>query len=299
MTAETVPAHRKPQPVLWNGEHIKGRWLQTRVWGAILGVLVVGLIAGIYFALWQVNWYVHVGPVHFGLFNLKRSWDGGTWWPSWLGHWADYRHYAFRDELEPAVATLIVLSLLAGEKYWKYRLPAWQVAVRVVAVLVLAIGLGVLGVYLRDFGLPGAWAHSATAAGHPGYNLRSGFGWAGKISLFTLAWGALMGFVLHRLWAPAGATIQGYWTDRLADRGRGRKHPAWYIRWPFSPPVVRERYSELYLHPEITIAKPGKASRWLIGIITFVVVLLVPLGLLAKWGIGAHHVHVPYLAPKG
>lgn len=293
-TAPQVPA----QPVLWNGERIKGRWLQTRFWAALIGLLGVGLIAGLYFGIGQVDWFVHIGPVHFQVFYLKPGWDAGTWWPSWIGHWADYRHYAFRDQLEPAIATVLVLSVLAGEKYWNYRLKAWQVAGLVIALIACAVVLGVCGVYLRDFGLPGLWAHAASGLGHPGYSLRGAFAWAGKASLFTLAWGALMGFALHKLWAPAGATIQGYWTDRLADGARTRnpERPPWYVRYPFSAPVIRERISYLFTHPKIQLAKPGRTGRWIIATVTFAVVLLIALGLLAKYGIG-HGLHVTYLAP--
>jgi hypothetical protein len=228
--------------------------------------------------------------------SLKRWWDAGGFWPGFLGHWPDYRHYAFRDQFEPAVATILVLSVLAPARYWGRRVGLANLIARLLAVLVGGILLGVLGVYLRDFGLPYVWAHTASKTGHTGYNLNGSFSWAGKLSLFTLAWGALMGFVLHTLWGPAGSTIQGYWVDRLADRGRERQRVAWYIRGPFAPPLIRERYSELYLDPSIEIAKPGKANRGLLSTITFAVALAIVLGLTAKYWI-AHGHTIPYIAP--
>jgi hypothetical protein len=291
---------QSPKPVLWNGKRIKGRALQTRLWAALIGLLGVGLIAGVYYAIWQMHWTF--GPTGIS-WSLKRWWDAGDWWPATLGHWPDYRHDAFRNQLQPALATVLILSALAGPKLWAMRVGPVNLALRLLALLVLGVGLGVLGVYLRDFGLPGAWAHGWAAAGRPGYSWTGAFYWAGRLSLFTLAWGALMGFVLHLLWGPAGATIQGYWVDRLADRARERGRVPLYIRLPLSPTVVRERFSWLYMRPEIELSRPGRLPawaiawlRWLAAAVTLGVFLTIALGLLAKYWI-AHGHTVPYIAP--
>lgn len=297
MTAGPAPAGTarhaaRTRPVLWNGQPVRARLLQMRLWMLILGLVGVGLVAGAYDAITQIHWTF--GPLGVD-WSLKGWWDAGTWWPGFLGHWPDYRHGAFRDQYEPAVAVVFVLGLAAGPAYWRHRLPAWQVAGRLGLILVLGAGLGILGVYLRDFGLPGAWARGMTAAGRPGYVLPH-TGILGRISAFTLAWGALMGLALHWVWGPAGATIQGYWADRLADRGRAAGSVAWYVKLPCLPPTTRERYSQLYLDPSIELARPGRSSRWLLGLVTAALVLDVALGLTGKYWAGHGHT-VPYLFP--
>lgn len=290
----TAARHARPRPLLWTGQPVKARAFQMRMWSLIIGLLGVGLIAGGYDAILQIHWTF--GPLGID-WTAKAWWDAGTWWPRQLGHWPDYRHFSFRDMYEPAVATVFVMSLIAGPSYWRHRLPAWNVALRVAGVLLVGLALGILGVWLRDFELPGAWATATAAAGRPGYNWDGAFYWPGRLSAFTLLWGALvMGTALHWLWGPAGATIQGYWIDRLADRGRERERVAWYIRYPATPPTVRERYSQLWLDPSIQIAMPGKANRWLFGTITLAVVLLILLGLTGKYWAGHGHA-VPYLFP--
>lgn len=278
---------QSPKPVLWNGKRVRARALQTRLWAALIGLLGVGLIAGLYYALWQMHWTF--GPLHID-WSLKAFWDAGSFWPKGIGHWPDYRHGGFRDQLEPAIATVVILSALAGPKLWAMHVGPVNLAARLVLLLVAGVVLGCLGVYLRDFGLPTAWARAH------GPDWTGWFAWAGRLSLFTLAWGALMGFVLHTLWGPAGATIQGYWVDRLADRGRARGRVPLYVRLPLAPPVIRERYSWLYMRPAITLAQPGRANRWLFASITLFVVLTIALGITAKYVI-AHGTTIPYLAP--
>ncbi len=286
----------KARPLLWDGQPVRARLAQMRLWMVILGLAGVALVAGFYDGILQVDWHVHIGQVDFQLFYLKPWWDAGSWWPHFLGHWKGYRDYAFRNELEPALAVVFIMSLVAGPAYWDRRQASWKIGIRFVLLVVAGIGLGVLGFWLADFGMPGLWAHAATATGHRGYTLDGAFSWAGRASLFTLAWGAAMGLVLHRIWGPAGATIQGYWTDRIADKGRERGHVAWYVRLAFSWPTLRERYSQLYLDASIKLARPGRVSRGLIATILFVVVLLVALGATGKWWAGHGHI-VPYLFP--
>ena len=131
----------------------------------------------------------------------------------------------------------------------------------------------------------------------PGYTLNRSFSWAGKLSAFTLAWGIGMGIVLRKIWGPAAATIQGYWTDRLADRARDHGRPAWYVRWPATWPTFRERYSQLYLDPSVHLARPGRANRFAFALAILVVVLLIILGAAGKYVAGHGH-PVPYLFPK-
>ena len=243
-----------------------------------------------------MHWHLWIGSWYWPGWNLKPWWDAGHFWPRQIGHWPDYRHTAFRDQLEPAGASIFIGALIAGPAVWKYRISGWQVGVRLTLLLVAAMCLGVLGVYLRDFGLPGLWAHTAAVAGRPGYTLDGSFSWAGKLSPFTMVWGFGMGYVLRKIWGPAAATIQGYWIDRLADRGRDRRRPAWYVRWPVSWPTFRERYSQLYLDSSVHLARPGRTNRFAFMLALLVVVLLIALGATGKW-VAGHGTRCPTSSP--
>ncbi len=58
--------------------------------------------------------------------------------------------------------------------------------------------------------------------------------------------GILVGLVVHRVYAPAGNTVQLYFIGRSVDRTRdaiaaGEENPDRHLpRWPW-PPVIRER----------------------------------------------------------
>jgi hypothetical protein len=291
---------------LWNGKRIHGYAIQYRYWALIVGLIGASAVAGWYFGLWQVHWRIYLGPVRWKGFWLKPWWDAGTWWPRWLGHWPLYRHIAFRDQLEPGIGCLLALSVMAKQKWWGVRVGVVSIGVRIVLVLALTVGLGTLGVWLDYFGLPWLWGHAASAAGHPGYNLDRQFTWAGHLSLFILVWGiGVMGPVLHRVWAPAGATINGSMLDRSADRHRdraaadNREHiPAW-VRLPISAPNLRYRWSGLYLLPDDgrTLAEGGLLKRTLITLGVAGFAWLVILGIIGHYLKGVGGMSIPYLAP--
>src|SRR5215469_16248191 len=119
-TADAVP-QMPAKPVLWNGNRIRHRWLQTRAWAAILGLFGVGLIAGLYFGISQVHWYIHIGSFYWAGFDLKAGWDAGMGVVhphSWLinaGNWDDYRH-AYRNIGLPAFAVMGALSITGGSR---------------------------------------------------------------------------------------------------------------------------------------------------------------------------------------
>jgi hypothetical protein len=291
---------------LWNGRRIRAYTIQFRVWALIAGLIFAGAVAGFYFGLWQVHWRLPVGPSWLQRgFWLKPWWDAGTWWPRQLGHWGLYRHVAFRDQLEPGVGCLGALTVVARPRWWGVRIGVANIAARFAAVVVLCIGLGVLGVWLNFFGLPWLWAHAAAAAGRPGFTLDRSFSWAGKSSLFILLWGiGVMGPVLHRIWAPAGATIQGFMLDRSADRARdknaidGKEHVPQWVRRPAAPPNLRLRWSGLYLLPDngLPLVQAGLAKRSVLSLIIAGFAWLVILGIVGHYVIGVGHVHVPYLS---
>lgn len=298
MTTQAAPA-RERRPVLRGagGEPIRGAWIKTRLWAlGVAFVIAVPLIAGVYFALWEVHWtfgFLHVD------WSLKAWWHAGSWWPSWLGHWPMYRHLSFRDNLEPGWGTLIALTVIVTRPgLWDVRLRPVRLAVTMLFVMAAAIALTTLGVWLGNFGLPDAWAQAATAAGHPGYNWDGAFAWAGKASLFILAWGFGVGMVLHLVWAPAGATIQGTVVDWLADQAHARGQLPWWVRHEWAPPPLIDYFCRRYRTSTDTEAdRVPAAVKWALVLFLGTCLLLVALGLMGRYWVGMLHHTVPYLAP--
>lgn len=280
--------------LLLSGKPVRLRGIQMTYWSTAAGLLFAALVAGLYFGILQVHWWLPL-PGHPG-FWLKGWWDAGPMWLRHAGNWALYRHGAFRDLAEPAIATMGVLTLNAKPRYWSASVGTVRLVTAPVILLALTFGLGVLGIWLLYFGLPDGWAHAASALGHPGFTLDSSFAWAGKLSAGQLLAGALIGKVLHRFWAPVGATLQGYPLDRAVDRARATgRIPAWE-RLPTMIPVVRERFAKMYREDTET-AEPGKSRRKVLAAVLTVAVLLVILGLIGHYWVGVLHHTVPYLAP--
>jgi hypothetical protein len=171
-------------------------------------------------------------------------------------------------------------------------------------IIAVTFALGIAGVWLLYFGGPDAWHHLFGSYVLPGTK------WLGYGSVGQLALGSGIGLILHRYWAPIGATLQGGELDRVVDRwqsliknaaisideavrlNNAGLHilPAW-VRLPLAPPVIRERFSERWRdNPNITI-RPG--HRLALALMTALVTLL---GLIGHYWAGAGHT-VPYLFP--
>lgn len=297
MTAAVTKPPQEPGHVLMpNGHRIRFYWLQTHAWALFWGLLAATYIAGLYFGFWEVPWTF--GPLHVS-WDLKQWWDAGTWWPRFLGHWALYRHTAFRDQLEPGLGTLVALTVVVrNSRLWEKRVGPARLVLTPPLVLAVTIVLSTLGVWLNYFGLPDAWAHVTAALGHPGFALDGWFSWAGKLSVFTILWGVGIGVVLHKLWAPVGATLQGSAVDWLADRAHARKRVPVYVKEPLSPPPARERFMQLYDDSDATTAVPvSTLMRWLVALFLVQFILVTALGITGHYWIGVLHHTVPYLAP--
>lgn len=269
---------RRPKPVpipLDKGRPARFRMLQVLLWSVVLGLAGVGVVAGLYFNMLQVNW--HIGPVR--LFYLK------DWWDSGMGlirspDWYLYRH-GLRDLGEPAVATLAVRTILASRQSWGKRISGLSLSARLIAVPVIAAALILGGVWVIGFGLPRVWTAPA---------------WFIRYSIGNVVLGIITGQVVHRVWAPAGATLQGYFVDRVADRVRARRaRVPWWIRYPVSPVQVRERFVDLMMHPDQKITA-GKLPKWVMTPAAVLVAYLIVTGLIAKYWVGHGHT-LPYLAP--
>ncbi len=292
-TAPDTPA--VPEHIEVNGKLIRFRWAQMTLWKVIAGFAGACFVAGLYFALLQVNWHVWIGPVHFEIFNLKPWWDGLFSAKSW----PLYRH-GLRDLGEPAAATVGIKSLLAPPAWWGVRIRTWQLLASPVLLAVVAIGLIAGGIWLINFGLPGAWHWTFGA-----YRL-GGPAWLADSSWEQLLLGlCVIGPVLHRIWAPAGATLQGYQVDAAVDRAllTGRE-PRW-VSLPVVPPVLRERFSwdlasqqrkqrGKIVHPSQLHVQPGRSTRVLVTTLVVLGVVFTLLGIIAKFWIASGH-SIPFL----
>jgi hypothetical protein len=274
-----------PKTLMVCGRPIRFRTPQMIVWGAVAAVLGSGFIAGLYFGVFQVRWTI----AGYQLFYLKPWFDNGLGGAFKSASWVLYRH-GERDLLEPAFATMGVKTLMAKPKWRRVRVPAWRLAATPPLLMALAIGLAAGGVWLLDFGLPDAWH-----AGFGAYRVTAP-SFISHSSWQVIVLGIAIGFVLHRLWAPVGATIQGSIIERSVER-KAPNPPLW-VREPLNAPVMRERwcFRAATLAAGHKLPTTGKSQRWVIAVILVVGVLVTLLGLLAQHWIGLGH-SVPYLAP--
>jgi hypothetical protein len=320
---DRLPHRPRQEEILVGGSPIALRMVQQVIWSGVSAVLAASLIAGGYFLITQVEW--HFGPVHFG---MKSWWDGGMGFihASW---WDIYRH-GLRNLWEPALATLFVKSLLANK--WRredVRVSGLWLIISPLLLFVATTILVIGGIWVLDFGAPNLWhaLFGNDRVANP-IHLPHGLSW---LANFLQDWnwqvvlvGILVGQVVHRLWAPVGNTIQGFFTDRAVRKQRSRRIAAWkvlarirtgatavddaltelaiigvgdplWVKYPLTPPVVRERYA-LTIQTHAPVRSHGKVDRGLVISISTVAVLVMLVGLLARYGI-ANGLHVPYLAP--
>jgi hypothetical protein len=235
---ELVP----PKRILVNGRGIHLRWVQQVIWSFLAANIGVLIISALYYLIIQVNW--HVGS-HTYLY-LKPGWDNLFSFHGWPADRHDVR-----DVYEAVLATLFVRSLLADWRKHDRRAAPWYVVISPVLIVVAAFPVVAVGILLINYGLPDLWhvllAHRAL---HDPVHLPHQWAWLGTY-LAGFPWqpvliGILAGLVVHRVYAPAGNTVQLYFVGRSVDRARdataaGEDDPRRHLpRWPW-PPVIRER----------------------------------------------------------
>lgn len=265
---------------LASGGHVHFRRTQMLLWSVVAAVLGAGFIAGLYYLVLEMHWYVHIGALHWNGFTLKNWWDNLSSSPNW----ATYRHTAFRDIPESAFATMGVLTLLVKPKWWETKVGTLRLATAPVVLILSTFAMGLAGTWLLHFGLPEG-ARTFLAHGQAG-NLILGF---------------LIGRILHRFWAPVGATIQSKLLGRTVTASYRRKSIPVWVRYPLTPPVVRERFSKIYTESVAwreTLVKKTKRNLayWYLTALTTGFTVVTVVGLVAHYWIGKGH-NVPYLAP--
>lgn len=288
MTAITARLRRtKPAPIaVSDGKPIRFRLIQSVLWGVVVAACGAALVAGLYFNILQVNWHIAFGHFHHQFFYLKSWWDGTAPYHGGMGNlitspnWTLYRH-GIRDLGEPALATIAVKTLLAKRSTWKKRCGPVSLVVRLILVAAVTIALAVGGIWAINFGLPKFYAVPA---------------WVVKASLEQLALGIVIGQIVHRVWAPAGATLQGYFIDRSVERSVGSGRIPLWVRLPIAPVQVRERFALLRENEEDVITGHSLVLRVLLSVLAVLTVYLVVTGFIAHYWIGAGH-YFPYLSP--
>lgn len=269
---------------LLSGRRVHLRFLQSLAWVVIAGILGASFMAGLYYLVLEQHWYIHIGSFNHGS-SAKKWWDSGMGFIH-SGSWVSYRH-ALRDLGGPAVATMAIRTLLAKPKYWDVRVSTARLVTAPLVILAATLLLCLGGTYLLDFGGPAAWAH---LFGH--HRLHLGF--LGRASAGQLILGFIIGQILHRYWAPVGATLQGFVLDRSIDRAQspGGHVPLW-VRLPASAPVVRERFAKMYRSND-EIKPVGGTHRLALSVSLAAISLITIAGLIAKFWI-AHGHGFPYL----
>jgi hypothetical protein len=237
-TTQPVP----PKRIQVRGRPIRLRWLQQIIWSVLAANIGALIISALYYLFVQLRW--HVGG-HTYLY-LKPDWDNLFTFRGWAADRHDVR-----DVYEAVLATLFVRSLLANWKKHDRRGAAWYVIISPLLIVLVAAPIVVAGIWLINYALPYLWHawlrhHTLHNPVHIPHRLDwlgtylSGYPWQAVVI------GILAGLVVHRVYAPAGNTVQLYFIGRAVDRTRdaiaaGEQDPYRHLpRWPWAP-VIRER----------------------------------------------------------
>jgi hypothetical protein len=284
-TGELAP----PRRILVNGKPIRFRWLQQIIWSFVAANIGALIISALYYLFVELRW--HVGSHVF--LNLKSDWDNLF---SFRG-WAADRHDV-RDVYEAVLATLFVRSLLANWRKNDRRAPAWYVAISPILIVVVAFPVVAAGIWLINYALPYLWhgvlSHHVL---HNPVHLPHRVAWLGTY-LSGFPWqpvliGILAGLVAHRVYAPAGNTVQLYFIGRSVDRTRdaiaaGEENPYRHLpRWPW-PPVIRERAAWI-MQNDLPVPDRARDIRWAVRIITVVFAALAIYGAYVRYVIAKGH----------
>ncbi len=284
VTGEPVP----PKRISVKGRPIRLRWLQQIIWSLVAANVGALIISALYYLIVELRW--HVGGRTF--LYLKPDWDNLFTFRGWAADRHD-----IRDVYEAVLATLFVKSLLANWRKKVWRAPAWYVLLSPILIVVVAFPIVAAGIWLINYALPYLWhAIFAHQALHNPVHTPPRLDWLGTY-LAGFPWqpvviGVLAGLVVHRVYAPAGNTVQLYFIGRSVDRTRDAIAAAeensyrHLPRWPW-PPVIRERAAWIMASNQ-PVPDRTLDIRWAVRIV------LVVFAALAIYG-----AYVRYIVAKG
>ena len=284
-TGELAP----PKRILVDGKPIRLRWLQQIIWSFLAANIGVLIISALYYLFVELRW--HVGG--HTILNLKPDWDNLFRFRGWSADRHD-----IRNVYEALLATLFVKSLLADWRKKDRRAPAWYVVISPLLIVLVAFPIVAAGIWLINYALPFLWHallthHVLHNPVHMPHNLAwlgtylSGFNWQ------TVVIGVLAGLVVHRVYAPAGNTVQLYFIGRSVDKTRdalaaGQDHPYRYLpRWPWAP-VIRERAAWI-MDNDLPVPDRTRDIRWAVRIIVPVLAVLAIYGGYVRYVIAKGH----------
>jgi hypothetical protein len=265
------------------------RWLQQIIWSFLAANVGALIISALYYLFVERRWYVGSHTI----LNLKPQWDNLFSFHGWKADRHD-----IRNVYEALLATLFVRSLLANWQKNRWRAPAWYVAISPILIVAAAFPVVVAGVWLINYGLPDLW--HALAGHHLLHNpvhfphqvawlgtYLSGYPWQ------PLLIGVLAGLVVHRVYAPAGNTVQLYFIGRSVDKTRdavaaGEENPQRHLpRWPW-PPVIRERAAWI-MHNDLPVPDRTRNIRWAVWLTIVISVGLAGYGGYVRYWVAKGH----------
>ena len=287
-TAATTSELRPPRRILVNGRPIRLRWVQQIVWSFVAANVGALIISALYYLFVQVRWQIGGHTILY----LKHDWD---YLFSFRG-WAADRH-DIRNVYEALLATLFVRSLLANWRKHPRHAPAWYVLISSILIVVVGFPIVAAGIWLINYALPAVWHawlshHAVRNPVHFPHTLAwlgtylAGYPWQ------PLVIGIVAGLVVHRVYAPAGNTVQLYFIGRSVDRARdaiaaGEAHPQRHLpSWPM-PPVIRERAAWI-MQSEQAVPDRTRSIRAVVWVFTVVLLGLAIYGGYVRYVIAKH-----------
>jgi hypothetical protein len=284
-TGQLVP----PKRVAVNGRPVRFRWLQQIIWSFLAANVGALIVSALYYLFVQLRWQAGGHTILY----LKPDWDHLFTFQGWKTDRHD-----IRNVYEALLATLFVKSLLANWRKHDRRAPAWYVLLSPILIVVVAFPIVAAGIWLINYALPHLWhlwfAHHVL---HNPLHFPHPLAWLGTY-LASWKWqplviGILAGLVVHRVYAPAGNTVQLYFVGRAVDRTRdaiavGEENPYRHLpRWPWAP-VVRERAAWI-MDKRLPVPDRTRNIRWAVWVLTVVLTGLATCGAIARYVIAKGH----------
>jgi hypothetical protein len=277
-----------PRRVLVNGRKIRLRWVQQIIWSFLAANVGALIISALYYLFVQLRWQIGGHTILY----LKHDWDHLFSFTGWVADRHD-----IRNVYEALLATLFVRSLLANWRKYPRHASAWYVLISPILIVVAGFPIVAAGIWLINYALPYVWHawfshHVLHNPVHFSHNLAwlgsylSGYPWQ------PLIIGIVAGLVVHRVYAPAGNTVQLYFIGRSVDRTRdaiaaGEANPERHLpRWPW-PPVIRERATWI-MQTDQPVPDRTRSIRSVVWVFTVVLLGLASYGGYVRYVIAKH-----------